>query len=57
MSIWANNRARIIVTGECNINCFYCHNEGQPKNRKYISDDLTNRIIELMDANDKILMQ
>jgi cyclic pyranopterin phosphate synthase len=51
MAIWANNRARIIVTGECNIECFYCHNEGQPKNQKKISDGLVNRISELMKLN------
>lgn len=55
MTLWANNRARIIVTGKCNINCSYCHNEGQPKNHKFISQELINRIDELMTANDKQL--
>lgn len=53
--LWANNRARIIVTGKCNINCVYCHNEGQPKNYKFITDDLINRISQLMTLNEKQL--
>jgi len=55
MNIWANNRARILVTSKCNINCTYCHNEGQPKEHKFISINLVNRISELMQANDKKL--
>lgn len=53
--IWANNRARLILTGECNINCTYCHNEGQPKNHKFISEKLVQRVNQLMKENDQKL--
>lgn len=42
--LWANNRIRLVLTAECNINCFYCHNEGQPKSLKYFSDHLFNHV-------------
>ena len=48
MEIWANNRARVLVTEDCNLKCSYCHNEGQPFNKAKISDDLIHRIDELM---------
>jgi cyclic pyranopterin phosphate synthase len=31
MSIMANDKMRLIITGKCNLDCFYCHNEGQAK--------------------------
>lgn len=49
--IWANNRLRLLITDECNINCFYCHNEGQAKGHQYLPDGLFNRIIELVTTN------
>jgi len=55
MTIWTNNRARILVTGECNINCVYCHNEGQPKNQIKISDGLIQRVSDLMKRNESPL--
>jgi molybdenum cofactor biosynthesis enzyme MoaA len=47
-SLWANNRLRLIVAGDCNINCFYCHNEGQPKTNGRLSDGLFSRVRELL---------
>jgi MoaA/NifB/PqqE/SkfB family radical SAM enzyme len=47
-SIWANNRLRLIVAGDCNIKCFYCHNEGQPKTSRRLSNDLFARVRELL---------
>jgi len=52
MTIWANNRARILITSKCNMNCTYCHNEGQPKNSANISDGLIQRIYDLMSIED-----
>jgi molybdenum cofactor biosynthesis enzyme MoaA len=31
MPTLAANKIRLIVTGKCNLDCFYCHNEGQVK--------------------------
>lgn len=45
---WSNNRIRFVLTGECNINCFYCHNEGQPKSSHYFSISLFDKIVELL---------
>lgn len=45
--VWANGKLRLVVTSECNINCFYCHNEGQPKASVYLDELLFSRIIEL----------
>lgn len=47
--IWTNNRLRLIVTADCNLNCFYCHNEGQPKSMNLISDSLVKRVFNIMD--------
>lgn len=43
-----NNRARLIVTSECNIDCFYCHNEGQAKGVDYISPDFVAALAEAL---------
>lgn len=47
-SPWANNKLRLIVTSNCNLNCFYCHNEGQPKSAQYFSDELFDRVLNLI---------
>lgn len=47
-SVWANDRLRLVVTAACNINCFYCHNEGQPKGNQFLSDALFARVVELV---------
>jgi GTP 3',8-cyclase len=36
MKLLANDKLRIIVTSKCNLNCFYCHNEGQAKDDDYL---------------------
>lgn len=33
----ASQRLRLVVTNECNIACFYCHNEGQTKSTDHMS--------------------
>lgn len=45
---WSNEKLRLILTDECNIDCFYCHNEGQKKGHSYFSDNLLNRVMELI---------
>jgi molybdenum cofactor biosynthesis enzyme MoaA len=50
-SLWANNRLRLIVAGDCNINCFYCHNEGQSKTFGRLSHELFMRVRELLACN------
>lgn len=34
MPTLANGKIRLIVTAKCNLDCFYCHNEGQAKRRR-----------------------
>jgi GTP 3',8-cyclase len=36
----AFGRLRVFMTEQCNLACFYCHNEGQPKGSEYLSDYL-----------------
>jgi GTP 3',8-cyclase len=45
---WASDRLRLIVTNECNIGCFYCHNEGQSKGNTYMSDALAHHVEALI---------
>lgn len=53
--LWANNRLRLVVTNECNLNCFYCHNEGQPKSSDFLSLDLFAQIIRLIGSGSRDL--
>jgi GTP 3',8-cyclase len=36
VSLLANSRMRIITTAKCNLDCFYCHNEGQAKDDSFL---------------------
>lgn len=36
MSLLANAKMRIITTAKCNLECFYCHNEGQAKEDSFL---------------------
>lgn len=47
--IWANHRIRFVLTAECNINCFYCHNEGQPKTNHFFSEELFEHALKLIE--------
>ncbi len=38
---------RISVTQECNLNCIYCHREGQRKNNEIMSPERINEIVEV----------
>ena len=46
MNLWANNKLRLAITSKCNINCFYCHNDGQPRDSIHMSDGLFNLITD-----------
>jgi cyclic pyranopterin phosphate synthase len=49
MLVLANDKMRMIVTGKCNLGCFYCHNEGQAKEDTFASvryvRDLTSALV------------
>lgn len=49
--LWANRRIRFVLTAECNIDCFYCHNEGQPKSEIYFSEKLFQHILKIIESN------
>jgi cyclic pyranopterin phosphate synthase len=53
--LWANNRLRLVVTNECNLSCFYCHNEGQPKSSDFLSFDLFAQILRLIGSGSRDL--
>ena len=38
---------RISVTGDCNLNCFYCHREGCPANSQEMTAEEIRKIVEL----------
>ncbi len=44
----ANGRLRLFLTATCNLSCFYCHNEGQPKDGEFSIDrEMVDRAVEL----------
>jgi GTP 3',8-cyclase len=45
MASLANDKLRLIVTGKCNLSCFYCHNEGQAKEETFLSEELFERVL------------
>ena len=47
--LWANHKLRLIVSNECNLDCFYCHNEGQPKSSDLLSQNLFSHILRIVD--------
>ena len=46
--VWANGKMRLVTTAKCNIACFYCHNEGQPKSSSFMGEDLFEHVLELI---------
>jgi len=46
--LWANSRLRLIVTAHCNIACWYCHNEGQPKSTEQLSTELFMQVVNVL---------
>jgi GTP 3',8-cyclase len=53
-SILASNKLRLIITGECNLSCFYCHNEGQAQKAFYISPTLVELICSALASEDVV---
>jgi GTP 3',8-cyclase len=48
MPILANDRMRVIITGKCNLDCFYCHNEGQEKEDSFLHLRLLSLLVEAL---------
>jgi GTP 3',8-cyclase len=46
----ANGRLRLFLTSDCNLACFYCHNEGQPKGTSYLSRHMAVKIRDVVKA-------
>jgi molybdenum cofactor biosynthesis enzyme MoaA len=44
MTFLANGKLRLIVTAKCNLDCFYCHNEGQAKDDSFVELDLISSV-------------
>lgn len=53
-NVLINNKLRIAITNQCNLSCFYCHNEGQPicNKKQFISMDYIKSMIEWFKDND-----
>ena len=46
---WANGRLRLILSSMCNIDCYYCHNEGSPKGQRLFPASLFQRVLQLVE--------
>src|SRR5262249_4072805 len=44
MALLANEKMRLIVTAKCNLDCFYCHNEGQAKDDSFLELDMISSV-------------
>jgi GTP 3',8-cyclase len=44
MTLLANGKMRLIVTAKCNLDCFYCHNEGQAKEDAFLELDMISSV-------------
>lgn len=44
MTLLANDKMRLIVTAKCNLDCFYCHNEGQAKDDSFLELDVISSV-------------
>jgi cyclic pyranopterin phosphate synthase len=51
LSPWANSKIRLVITSECNIDCFYCHNEGHGKAQLFMPLALANYIATVVSAS------
>jgi len=49
--LWANHKLRLIVSSACNLDCFYCHNEGQRKSADLLPIDLFEHLLRLAYRN------
>ena len=48
MKLLANDRLRIITTARCNLDCFYCHNEGQAKEDSFLQIETLQAVARSM---------
>jgi cyclic pyranopterin phosphate synthase len=48
MRMLANEKLRIITTAKCNLDCFYCHNEGQSKDDSFLEIDTLHSVARAM---------
>jgi cyclic pyranopterin phosphate synthase len=46
---FANDRLRLILTSKCNLDCFYCHNEGQAKGSAFFPSDLFDIVVDSLE--------
>lgn len=46
--LWSNHKLRLVVTNQCNLNCFYCHNEGQPKSNSFLPVELFEHLLRVI---------
>jgi cyclic pyranopterin phosphate synthase len=49
MAVLANEKVRLIVTAKCNLDCFYCHNEGQAKDDTFLQLSRLDAICRALD--------
>jgi cyclic pyranopterin phosphate synthase len=48
----ANDKMRIIATAKCNLDCFYCHNEGQAKDDSFLEIDTLQSVARVIRESD-----
>ena len=48
--VLANGRLRLVVSNQCNLDCSYCHNEGQAKGRDYMSLELAHVLRQALEG-------
>jgi GTP 3',8-cyclase len=53
----AADKLRLIVTGKCNLDCFYCHNEGQAKEDTFMRLDDLRRIADAVITTDTTISE
>jgi cyclic pyranopterin phosphate synthase len=50
VKLLANEKMRIITTAKCNLDCFYCHNEGQAKDDSFLEIETLQSVARAMQA-------
>lgn len=51
MELFNNNRVRLDITDMCNLNCCYCHNEGQQTKGNYIPIEFVEKFANFVTRN------
>lgn len=57
MEMLSAEKLRLITTGECNLACFYCHNEGQSDKRYYLDELFVGRLCSILAAADATIRE